>query len=1009
MKKLMLAVGLLTGLVLSGSAQNLLQNPSFETLDGRNPNLPDKWNTHQVLSLGKHHSIDSSIAMDGKNSAKITNDNPAMNDKSYILWMQPGLADALNKDNVPDTPMEFSVYARIDAPETRFRIYFETTNAGYTFISPIQEIPVGEWTQVKIKFLMPRNKFTNAYVCLQLTSNGTVWFDNAYLGKADSAPREVLPVVPSSDNRIVNPSIETLGKDGKNAISWTPYQVNIKGDFHSVDKAVAHSGINSLKIICEDPAMNDNNFVMFRQANLQKRLADCPSGTPLELSVWANTNSNPAVTFRVYVEMLANGRFLGTFISPTQSVYAGWGRVAVKFNMPRETPDNVYVALQLLTPGTVYFDDIYLWKAPAAPVVVVETPLLLKDYYVRVSDFPPQQTYYLPQVPKTLKLAAKLPEGQAVKASLSTIAGKLIKSYGEVKNSIEVPPLEAGSYLLQYEAGDIKDEDVFRIVKPSEKGVKFSTDHRMTLNNKPFFPIMIITPAMSSEALKIYGEMGFNSIAFTNLTANAVAAKYLAETADKYGMATVAWSDFGDRSGLSDAETTQKLDAEIQVARSLPNFIGWLDDESEWREIPLKSMRRYYHKLFSDAPEFAVWQNHAPRFTDAEKVLGSAVNVRRYTRLSDVISCDIYPVPEEHGHNNLPNKTISCVGEYTDLVMASGFGQKPVWMILQAMGWSEEGGQPLDAKNPRPDYRQLRFMTYNAVTHGATGIVFYGPAGFKDIYSPLMTILSDVLKELTAITPFLLGGDQVKVEFSADPEVRVKIFRVQEDYLIIAVNESKKSVSFKLAPPVANRKFYQLPSGQVFTLPDITLDANEVKIISTRLLVIPQTPVFKAETIVSKDKRAGSLGKMSWTAQWVAHPKFFRTDNKTTFAKQSFNLTEVPAKFEIRVTGDDNWKFAVNGQTVGSGSGHTIVQQFDISKYLKKGENELTFKLYNIAGPSGILYEGEADIGGQNLKLASGKNTFFSENCKSDWVAPYLAGTPPVLPWGELTVLVKAN
>ena len=70
MKKLMLAVGLLAGLALSGSAQNLIQNPSFETLDGKNPNLPDKWNTHQVLSLGKHHSVDSSVAMDGKNSAR---------------------------------------------------------------------------------------------------------------------------------------------------------------------------------------------------------------------------------------------------------------------------------------------------------------------------------------------------------------------------------------------------------------------------------------------------------------------------------------------------------------------------------------------------------------------------------------------------------------------------------------------------------------------------------------------------------------------------------------------------------------------------------------------------------------------------------------------------------------------------------------------------------------------------------------------------------------------------
>ncbi|MCX6983508.1 MAG: hypothetical protein NT118_01990 [Lentisphaerae bacterium] len=595
-----------------------------------------------------------------------------------------------------------------------------------------------------------------------------------------------------------------------------------------------------------------------------------------------------------------------------------------------------------------------------------------------------------------------------MKVSLSTIAGKLIKSYGEVKGSIEIPPLEAGSYLLQYEAGDIKDEDVFRIVKPGGKGVRFSVDHRMTLNNNPFFPIMVVTPSMSEEALKIYGAMGFNSIAFNSLTSNAAAAKYLSETAGKYGMATVAWSSFGDRSGLSDAETYQKLDAEIKVARSLPNFIGWLDDESEWREIPLKSMRRFYHKLFSDAPEFAVWQNHAPRLTETGKVLGSAINVRRYTRLSDVISCDIYPIPEGHGHNNLPNKTVSCVGEYTDLLMESGFGQKPVWMILQAMGWSEEGGEPLDAKNPRPDYRQLRFMTYNAVTHGATGIVFYGPSGLKDIYSPFMAILSDVLKELTAITPFLLGGDQVKAEFSADPEVKVKIYCAQEDYLIIAVNEGKKSVSFKLASPVANREFYQLPSGQVFTLPDIALDANEVKIISTRFLVIPQTPVFKAETATPGDKSVGSLGKMSWTAQWTAHPKFFRTDNKATFAKESFNLTEVPAKFEIRVTGDDNWKFAVNGQAVGaSASGHALTLQFDIAKYLKRGDNNLTFEIYNISGPSGLLYEGETDVGGQTLKLASGKNTLFSEDGKSDWVAPYLAGTPPVAPWGELTVLVK--
>ena len=709
--KLTLTTGLLASLALSGAAQNLLQNPSFEVVDGKNPNLPANWETHQVLSLGKHHFLDPSVAMDGKTSVKITNDNPALNDKSYILWIQTGLWGALNQNQAAGTAMEFSVYAKIEAPETRFRIYLETVNAekaGACFITPIQELPVGEWTQVKVTFAMPESKFTNAYVCLQLTSTGTVWFDNAYLGTAAAAPKAVASATPNTGNRIVNPSIETLSQDGKSAMPWVPYQAKITGHFQSVDKTVAHSGLYALKISCDDPAMNDTNYVMFQQGNLQKRLADCLPDTPMEFSAWANTNSNPAVTCRIYVEMLAKGKYLGTFISPPQSVYAGWGRVAVNFKMPKETPDNVYVALQLLTPGTVYFDDIYLGKAAEAPAVVVENPQLRHDYYVRVSNFPPQQTYYLPQVPPTLKLAANLPDGQAVTVSLTTLDGQLLKNYGEVKTQFELPPLAAGTYLLHYAAGALKDEEVFRIVNASTTGVRFSADHRMTLDGQPFFPIMVLTPTMSEEALKIYGAMGFNSIAFRNLTANALAAKYLAAAAGNYGMATVSWSNFGDADFLSDAATAQKLAAEIQVARSLPKFIGWLDDESEWREIPLTSMRRVYYQLFSDAPEFVVWQNHAPRLTATDQAHASAANVRRYTRLSDLVSCDIYPVPEGHGHNNLPNQTISCVGEYTDLVMASGFGQKPVWMVLQAMGWSEEDGRALDTQNPRPTEQQLR-------------------------------------------------------------------------------------------------------------------------------------------------------------------------------------------------------------------------------------------------------------------------------------------------------------
>ena len=53
---------------------------------------------------------------------------------------------------------------------------------------------------------------------------------------------------------------------------------------------------------------------------------------------------------------------------------------------------------------------------------------------------------------------------------------------------------------------------------------------------------------------------------------------------------------------------------------------------------------------------------------------------------------DIYPVPDCNGHSNLPNQTISCVGDYVDVlcdqVVSSGLAQrKPIWMVLQAMSW----------------------------------------------------------------------------------------------------------------------------------------------------------------------------------------------------------------------------------------------------------------------------------------------------------------------------------
>ncbi len=64
------------------------------------------------------------------------------------------------------------------------------------------------------------------------------------------------------------------------------------------------------------------------------------------------------------------------------------------------------------------------------------------------------------------------------------------------------------------------------------------------------------------------------------------------------------------------------------------------------------------------------------------------------------------------------SKGLDCVGEYTGRLCRTLDYKKPAWMVLQAYQWHEEGGR-------FPTQRELRFMTYDAIIHGATGIIYF--------------------------------------------------------------------------------------------------------------------------------------------------------------------------------------------------------------------------------------------------------------------------------------------
>ncbi|MDX1978734.1 MAG: hypothetical protein SFV51_00595 [Bryobacteraceae bacterium] len=126
-----------------------------------------------------------------------------------------------------------------------------------------------------------------------------------------------------------------------------------------------------------------------------------------------------------------------------------------------------------------------------------------------------------------------------------------------------------------------------------------------------------------------------------------------------------------------------------------------------------------------------VYVNHSP--TNLVSTL------RQYNDGADILGTDIYPVAPQglrdqyalwpDGlHGDLLNPYLSQVGQYADKLREVGGPSKEIYMVLQAFAWEalrKQGDR--DEKLIRyPTREELRFMCYQSVIHGASGLLFWG-------------------------------------------------------------------------------------------------------------------------------------------------------------------------------------------------------------------------------------------------------------------------------------------
>ncbi len=212
-------------------------------------------------------------------------------------------------------------------------------------------------------------------------------------------------------------------------------------------------------------------------------------------------------------------------------------------------------------------------------------------------------------------------------------------------------------------------------------------------------------------------------------------------------------------------------------------------------------MIRGYQYLKSIDSNHPVWMNHAPR--------NQIASLAAFNQGADIVGCDMYPAPSHgHDHSDIADQTISAVGAYTDRMQAAS-PTKPVWMVLQGFGWEDllkRGGAVNKVRHRRPNPHELRFMAYDAIVHGARGVLYWGTSVIEKP-SALWTAILELVRELADLQPVLSAqewGTQPTVTVgetwgSADRAVEILAKDVDGRVALIVINEWKDRLDYRVA------------------------------------------------------------------------------------------------------------------------------------------------------------------------------------------------------------------
>jgi len=105
--------------------------------------------------------------------------------------------------------------------------------------------------------------------------------------------------------------------------------------------------------------------------------------------------------------------------------------------------------------------------------------------------------------------------------------------------------------------------------------------------------------------------------------------------------------------------------------------------------------------------------------------------------------------------------------------------------------------------------------------------------------------------------------------------------------------------------------------------------------------------------------RAQAASSNSWNAQWITAPGAPERDETVLHFRKEFDLAEVPKRFVVDVSADNQFILYVNQQRVGSGPSrsdlaHWRYETYDLAPFLHAGKNTLAATVWNFGTHAAI-------------------------------------------------------